>query len=115
LHDFYQHFKYKNIMTEDVVAYFNQQTGMDLTPIFNQYLRRTAIPTLELKFDQTAATVAYRWKGDEAGFAMPLRVGAKDNWQIIHATTDWQTMKTSLKKDEFAVDTDHFYVNVEKE
>ena len=24
LHDFYQHFKYQNIMTEDVVAYFNQ-------------------------------------------------------------------------------------------
>ena len=33
IHDFYQHFKYQNIMTEDVVAYFNQQTGMNLTPI----------------------------------------------------------------------------------
>ena len=52
IHDFYQHFKYQNIMTEDVVAYFNQQTGMDLTPFFNQYLRHTAIPTLELKFDE---------------------------------------------------------------
>ena len=28
LHDFYQHFKYQNIMTEDVVAWFNQQTGL---------------------------------------------------------------------------------------
>ena len=26
---------------------------MDLTPIFNQYLRHTAIPTLELKFDES--------------------------------------------------------------
>jgi len=25
LHDFYQHFKYRNIMTEDVVAYFNEK------------------------------------------------------------------------------------------
>jgi len=115
LHDFYQHFKYKNIMTEDVVAYFNQQTGMDLTPIFNQYLRHTAIPTLELKFDEPAGTVAYRWKVDEPGFAMPIRVGKKDNWQMIQATTEWKTMPTSLKKDDFDVATDLYYVNVSKE
>jgi aminopeptidase N len=114
IHDFYQHFKYQNIMTEDVVAYFNQQTGMDLTPIFNQYLRHTAIPTLELKFDDAAGTVAYRWKADEKDFAMPVRVGLKDHWQIIHPTTDWQTMKTPLKKNEFAVATDLYYVNVNK-
>ena len=115
LHDFYQHFKYKNIMTEDVVAYFNRQTGMDLTPIFDQYLRHTAIPTLELKFDESAGTVAYRWKVDEAGFAMPVRVGKKDNWQIIQATTEWKTMSTSLKKDDFDVATDLYFVNVSKE
>ena len=112
LRDLYQHFKYRNIMTEDVVTFFNQQTKMDMTPIFNQYLRQTAIPTLELKFNESASTVEYRWKADEAGFAMPVRVGPKDDWQIIHPTTEWQTLKTSLKKDEFTVDTDHYYVNV---
>src|SRR5258706_11533282 len=54
IHDFYQHFKYQNIMTEDVAAYFNQKTGMNLTPVFDQYLRHTAIPKLELKFDDAA-------------------------------------------------------------
>src|SRR6516162_11869119 len=68
LHDFYQHFKYQNIMTEDVIAYFNAHTGMNLTPVFNQYLRHTAIPALELKFDPGHSTVSYRWKVDEAGF-----------------------------------------------
>ena len=115
LHDFYQHFKYQNIMTEDVVQYFNEQTGMNLTPIFDQYLRHTAIPTLELKFDDSKGTVFYRWKVDEPAFQMPVRVGKKDGWQIIHATTDWQTMSTSLKKDEFDVATDLYFVNVTKE
>jgi aminopeptidase N len=115
LHDFYQHFKYQNIMTEDVVQYFNEQTGMNLTPIFDQYLRHTAIPTLELKFDESKGTVSYRWKVDEPAFQMPVRVGKKDSWQIIHATTDWQTMPTSLKKDEFEVTTDLYFVNVTKE
>ncbi|MGC1267833.1 MAG: M1 family metallopeptidase [Candidatus Acidiferrum sp.] len=115
IHDFYQHFKYKNIMTEDVVQYFNQHTGQDLTPIFNQYLRHTAIPTLELKFNEADGTLAYRWKVDESGFAMPVRVGQKDNWQLIKPTTEWQTMKTSLTKDNFDVATDLYYINVDKQ
>src|SRR6202012_1670344 len=70
LHDFYQPFKYQNIMTEDGVQYFNQQTGMNPTPVFDQSLRPTAIPTLELKFDASAGTVSYRWQADEKAFAM---------------------------------------------
>jgi aminopeptidase N len=115
LHDFYQHFKYQNIMTEDVVAYFNQQTGMNLTPVFDQYLRHTAIPTLQLKFDSSNTKVSYRWKVDEPAFQMPVRVGKKDNWQIIQATTEWQTMPTVLKQDEFEVATNLYFVNVSKE
>lgn len=45
---------------------------------------------------------------------MPVRVGTKSYWQIIHPTTAWQTMKTSLKKDEFAVATDLYFVEVSK-
>ena len=114
LRDFYQHFKYQNIMTEDVVRFFNKQAGMDLTPIFDQYLRHTAIPTLELKFDEGKRIVSYRWKVDEPAFQMPVRVGKKDNWQIIDATTEWKTMSTSLKKEDFEVATDLYYVNVTK-
>jgi aminopeptidase N len=114
LRDFYQHFKYQNIMTEDVVAYFNRKTGKNLTPIFDQYLRHTAIPVLELKFDEANGVVSYRWKVDEANFAMPVGVGAKDHWQIIQPTTSWQTMKTPLKKAEFAVATDLYFVAVSK-
>jgi len=115
IHDLYQHFKYKNIMTEDIVAFFNRKTGKDLTPIFNQYLRHTAIPTLELKFNTGEGTASYRWKVDEPGFAMPVRVGKKDSWQLIQATTDWQTMKTPLTKDDFDVATDLYYINVDKQ
>jgi len=115
IHDLYQHFKYKNIMTEDIVAFFNQNTGKNMTPIFNQYLRHTAIPTLELKFNAGEGTVSYRWRVDEPGFEMPVRVGKKDSWQLIQATTDWQTLKTPLAKDEFDVATDLYFINVDKQ
>src|SRR5215472_17263963 len=94
LHDLFQRFKYQNILTEDVVRFFNQQLGQDLTPIFDQYLRRTELPTLELAFNDAEGTLAYRWKADERAFAMPIRVGRPSAWQILHPTTDWQVMKT---------------------
>jgi aminopeptidase N len=115
LHDFFQKFKYQNMMTEDVVAYFSSYTGLNLTPIFDQYLRHTGIPTLELKFYEKAGTVKYRWKADVSGFAMPVRVGTASGWEIVKATEEWQTMKTGLKKGEFEVAEDLYYVKVEKE
>jgi aminopeptidase N len=115
LHDFYQHFKYQNIMTEDVVEYFNQQLHTDLTPVFDEYLRHTAIPVLELKFDDARGEVSYRWKADEAAFAMPVRVGTKEHWQIIQPTTEWKTMASPLKKADFQVATDFYYIDVRKE
>jgi aminopeptidase N len=116
IHDLYQQFKYQNIRTDDIVAFFNQHTGKNLTPIFDQYLRHTALPTLELEFDNAAHTVSYRWKADEPGFSMPIRVGNKASWQMIRpTTTDWKTMSTTLTKDSFDVATDLYFVNVAKE
>jgi aminopeptidase N len=114
LRGYYQKYKYQNIMTEDIVQYFNQQTGMNLTPVFDQYLRHTAIPKLELNFDEAAGTVQYRWVADEKAFAMPVRVGTKEHWETIHPTTEWQTMKTALTKDQFDVATDLYYIDVSK-
>jgi aminopeptidase N len=113
LHDFYQHFKYQNILTDDVVAYVNQRSGMNLTPLFDQYLRHTALPVLELKFSDGA--VEYRWQADEPAFAMPIRVGAKDRWTLVRPTQEWKTLKTTLSKDEFGVDSDHYFVAVKKD
>jgi hypothetical protein len=99
-------------MTEDVVAYFNQKTGLNLTPVFDEYLRHAALPSLELKFDEPNSVVSYRWKADEPAFAMPVRVGTSDNWQIVQPSAEWKTMKTPLKNDQFQVATDLYYVNV---
>ena len=115
LHGLYQHFKYQNILTEDVVSYFNQQTGMNLTPIFDQYLRHAQIPRLELLFGEEPGLVMYKWRADEEKFAMPVRVGTPEHWQIIHPTTQWQWMKTPLTKDEFQVATELYYVEVNKQ
>jgi aminopeptidase N len=111
----YQHFQHQQIQTEDVVAYFNTHTGMNLTPVFNQYLHHAHIPRLELLFGESPNLVMYKWDADEDDFAMPVRVGTPDHWQIIHPTTKWQWMQSPLSKDDFQVATDFYYVDVNKQ
>ena len=115
IRDFYQRFKYQNIMTEDMIRFFNAELKQDLTPIFDQYLRRADIPTLELAFDAEGGTLAYRWRADERAFAMPIRVGGPEKWEILRPTTDWQLTKAPMPKDSFEVATDLYYVNVVKQ
>ena len=114
LRDYCSRFKYSNIMTEDLVKFFNQQTGLDLTPIFDQYLRHSALPVLELQFRESDGSVSYRWKADVKEFAMPVKVGRPTDWQLIQPTTDWKTMKTGIKREDFEVATDLYYIDVVK-
>ena len=110
--DYSLRFRYRNIMTSDLVRFFNEQTRLNLTPIFDQYLRQAALPALELRFQESDGTVSYRWKAGVKEFAMPVRVGLKTDWQLIKPTTEWNTMKTGIKKEEFEVATDRYYVDV---
>ncbi|HTM24853.1 MAG TPA: M1 family metallopeptidase [Vicinamibacterales bacterium] len=112
LHQVFQRFKYQNILTEDLVRFINARLGQDLTPIFDEYLRRADLPTLELAFDAAEGTVAYRWKADERGFAMPIKAGRHGAWEELHPTTSWQLMKTPVGQEDFEVATDLYYVNV---
>jgi aminopeptidase N len=114
LRDYCNRFKYRNIMTEDLVKFFNEQSGVNLTPIFDQYLRQSALPALELRFQEGDGGVSYRWKADVKAFAMPVKVGRKNEWRLIKPTTEWQTLKTNVKKEEFEVATDLYYIDVIK-
>lgn len=111
----YQHFQHQQIQTEDIVAYFNLHTGMNLTPVFNQYLRQARIPRLELLFGESPNLVMYKWDADYDDFAMPVKVGTPDHWRVIRPTTKWQWMDSGLSKDDFQVATDYYYVDVNKQ
>ena len=111
----YEQFKYKNIMTEDLVRFVNARLGRNLTPLFDQYLRRAALPTLELALNEKEGTVSYRWDAEERAFNMPVRAGRRGQWQLLQPTTDWATMKMPVPKTEFEVATDLYYVEVRKQ
>jgi aminopeptidase N len=111
MRDTYREFKYKNIMTEDMVRFFNKETGRDLTAIFDQYLRRADLPVLELRVNGDG-TLGYRWKAEEKGFDMPIRIGTKGAWEVIGPTTEWKSMPNKWGPTGPEVATDLYYVSV---
>ena len=112
LRDVYQRFKYQNLLTEELVEFISARLGRNLTPIFDQYLRRPQLPVLELAFNEAESSVAYRWRADERAFAMPIRVGQSGEWRTIEPTTDWKVMPLTIAADQFQVATDLYYVAV---
>jgi len=112
--EFYQRFKYRNVATSDVLAFFNEQTGKNLAPVFDQYLRHTGLPTLELQFGREGE-VSFRWKTDVPAFAMPVKVGRPGAWRTIRPTSEWQTMKAWLAPADLEVATDLYLVNVTRQ
>jgi aminopeptidase N len=112
LHDFYQQFKYQNIMTEDLERWWSARTGMNLAPFFDEYLRHADIPTLEIRRGSGPYELQYRWLADEPGFAMPIKVGEPGNWRVIMpVTTQWKSMIDLEDPEKLQVPTDLYYVN----
>lgn len=102
-------FKHKIIDTETVLAYFNEKIGVDLTSVFNQYLRHTSIPKLEMKIDNFK--LCYRWKAAEPNFEMPVDIKIKGEKVRINATSKWvksrivveSTKEVEIQKNDFLV------------
>ncbi|WP_354578147.1 M1 family metallopeptidase [Hymenobacter sp. UYP22] len=106
-------FFHQTITTEQVIGYFNQQIGQDLTPVFNQYLRHPGLPVLEVRFPKEGPAQA-RWIANEAGFSLPVRLRAKGgNYQLVPVSTKFQTFPVpNLTRENMEVDTQNYYIGV---
>jgi aminopeptidase N len=98
----------KTTTTEEVVNYINEKSGIDLTKVFNQYLRFKDIPVLE--FRQNAGVVECRWLANVEAFNMPVKLEGNDK-EFIYPTSQWQKIKTFLPLKDIQVQKD-FYINV---
>lgn len=102
-------FYHQTVTTQQIENYISEQSGIDLTAFFNQYLRDTRIPTLEYSIDNNQ--LRYRWINIVEDFDMPIQVTLDNNKQWIYPTAEWKTMP--IEDHTMEVDLD-FYVEVKK-
>lgn len=107
------HFRHQIIDTKDVIDYFEAKTNRDLSPIFDQYLRYTHIPVLQLK--KEADAILMRWKVDVPYFSMPIDVLINGEEKRIFPTKTWQEIALPVEQlSAIKIDEMGYYVNVEK-
>ena len=102
-------FYHQTVTTQQVEDYLSQQTGIDLTAFFNQYLRDTRIPTLEYTINN--GELRYRYVNIVENFDMPLLVNFGNKIEWIFPEVEWKNMPISA--DEMIIDR-NFYVNSER-
>ncbi len=87
-------FYHSTVTTEQVELYISKAAGINLSKVFDQYLRTTQIPVLEYEWNADSSRIAYRWSNCIAGFDMPLSLGNIK----LQPNTQWQSIVVDADK-----------------
>ena len=103
-------FYHQTVTYDDIIGYINTQSGMDLSPVFDQYLRHAKLATLQVSWQN--GKPYFKWIADAKGFNMPVRVRIKGGeYQFIQPTTTAQTIDIKgATKDNLEADTFNYYI-----
>ncbi len=104
-------FYHQTVTTDQIENYLSEKSGIDLTKVFDQYLRTTLIPVLEYKRNGKAVT--YRYTNIVAGFAMPIKAQLNEKEEWLYPTSEWKILEDTSAVEELVIDR-NFYVDVRK-
>ena len=99
-------FYHQTVNTSQIENYISKNMGMDLNPIFNQYLRDIRIPTFEYTYDNDI--LKYRWIDIVSNFKMPVELILDGKSQRIFPTKELR-----LKTDDFKIDENYYVFSKE--
>lgn len=116
-----ERFRLQTVTTRQVEDYVSQEAGRDFSKVFDQYLRTTQIPVLEINLVEqktkngVETLLSHRWTNCVKGFDLPVRVKVGNGeWQWLRPGEQWKQAKIPLKNlDELTVDK-RFYIKMKK-
>ena len=100
-------FYHQTVTTKQIEDFLSKETGFNLIPFFNQYLRTINIPTLEHTIEKK--TLKYRWTNTVANFEMPLKTTINGEEKWIYPTSTWKNLALTSAGTSFLID-ENFYV-----
>ncbi|AMQ57119.1 M1 family metallopeptidase [Algoriphagus sanaruensis] len=106
-----EEFYHQTVTTDQVEHYIAMGIGIDLRPVFDQYLRDSQIPILEYYYSDNQ-TLNYRWISCLPSFTMPVDVTIGEEKIRIQPKTTWSQLKVKTQED-LEVDPD-YYVGVSR-
>lgn len=100
LKSFYQNNTHNNVVTEDYIKLVEEKTGKNWDYFFNQYLKHSDIPKLQLRVNskRKKTTFEYKWLADVKEFKLPVFIETKEGKiKLDPNTTDWQSISIPTK------------------
>ena len=99
-------FWHQTVTTQQVESYVSQKSGIDLSKVFDQYLRTTKIPLLQYKIE--GDKVSYKYDRVVDGFAMPLSVAINGKQVRLTPTAVTQKFDAKGPVNSFEVDRNYY-------
>jgi aminopeptidase N len=99
-------FYHQTVTTAQVENFISKAFGMDLKPIFDQYLRDNRVPLFEYYYSDDQ-TLNYRWTSCLPSFTMPIDIEIEGKKSRITPTENWNQLKVD-KKGSLSVDLDYY-------
>ncbi len=104
-------FYHQTVTGKQIEEYISKTSGIDLSKVFDQYVRTTQVPVLEYKV--SGNTLTYRWTDCVNGFNMPLKINfGGQRW--VNPTQKWKKLKIK-RKAQGALSADrNFYIKTKQ-
>ena len=102
-------FYHQTVNATQIEDYMSHESGIDLKPVFDQYLRDIGIPDLE--YAVVDNQLRYRWGNCVSNFNMKVKVYINEEMQWIEPNRRWKSMDMEQKFQSFSVDKD-FYLGI---
>ena len=99
-----EEFYHSTVTTKQIEEYISKSIGIDLSKVFDQYLRDVRIPIFE--YEIIKGELFYRWNNVIDGFDMPIEVVIDGKNTIINPSTEFKIMP--IKNLFINVDDDYY-------
>ena len=99
-------FYHKTVTTKQIEDYMSQKSGVDLSKVFDQYLRETRIP--EFAYAIRGNKLEYKWNNAVEGFNMPIKVSINEKVKTLKPSFFWQTETLNKVNSSLKVDVNYY-------
>jgi aminopeptidase N len=99
-------FYHQVVKGSQIENYLIEKTGLDLKPVFDQYLRDIRIPVFE--YFVKGSSLTFRWSNCVAGFNMPLKIWVSGTEKYINPKTGFTTINLDGENAVIKVDPGYY-------
>ena len=99
-------FYHQVVKGSQIENYIIEKTGINLKPVFDQYLRDIRIPVFE--YSLKGNNLSFRWNNCIPGFTMPLKIYISGKEQVVKPTPFFTNLKLETENAIIKVDPGYY-------